>query len=80
MIVSTRDLTYDKDERIFVTEASDLGWRAGIAWPPEVMVVSHKTGDTKTFRRGHHKTDREGDLLYVTYWSDIGVSMRVYND
>jgi hypothetical protein len=67
-----------------VAEASDLGIRAGAAWPKVIAVPRRETGEAVLFRFMAADTDREGDLLGCRYESynlmGLKVQMVVFND
>lgn len=76
--VPTQDLTWNKAEQTFTTEASDLGWRPGY-YPDSVSLKSHRTGVVRTFTFARYERDRDGDVQAVVYYSR-GLILRVFND
>ena len=76
--ISAQYLHYDKDTKTLSGEVSDL--------PPfeikkELVVLSPKTGNTKTFM--HYKTDMDStqeDTYGWRYRSDDGIELLIIND
>jgi len=68
----------------FDVEASDIGLAVGFF--PDRIVVRRSNGDglaplPLAFHRSHVERDRDGDVVFVFYASDIGTyTLSVYND
>ena len=81
MELSTKQLTWNKDDRCFSTEISDLDIPGGI--PMEISVRNPATGSSWTFR--HYKTDKDGSGEDTYGWrfradEDRTVTMLIIND
>lgn len=61
--------TYNKDDRKFVSAASDLGMRAGMPWPYMFFIENAETKNRVLFTYGNTVRDDEGDVMYVNYKS-----------
>lgn len=77
--VKTDRLRYEGFARLFVGEASDLGFAIG-EWPAKINLVSHRTGAVREFTQGHRQVDAEGDLQFQDYTEQGGLTLRIFND
>ena len=59
--VNGRQITWVAETRTAMAEASTLGLKVG-QWPETINVVSHKTGDIRTWKKSH--IDSRGNHCY----------------
>ena len=84
--ISTEGLTYDKDRKWLIAEASELPNPAPVyngANGLGYKVRSHKTGKAIVFVRSETVTDAEGDVCVWIYRSldpKVQVELHVLND
>jgi hypothetical protein len=86
--ITSDQFTYTRKSRVFVAEASDLGWLKSI--PEGFAMVSAKTGERVLFIHTFTMRDRDRDVQYWEYHPAAlslktvpgcwGVSVRVLND
>jgi hypothetical protein len=78
-----KKFTYNKDDRKFVSEASDLGIKPGDKFPYMFFIENTETNNRVLFTYVSTMRDVEGDLMYVTYVSNsvIGtLTAKIFND
>lgn len=67
--VSSKRFTYDKADRTFTAEASDLGGDLGQVYPDAcdvgLTLISEKTGREVVCRVAHEERNAEGELLWT---------------
>lgn len=61
----SKKFTYNKDDRKFVSEASDLGIRAGMLWPYMFFIENAETKKRILFTYGNTARDDEGDITHL---------------
>lgn len=77
MILSTRQMSYDKATNTMVVEASCLRIEG---YQSVFMVKSHRTGATVRFVHEQTIRDGEGDVMSAVYRGDNGVGLEILND
>ena len=65
----SKKFTYNKDDRKFVSEASDLGIRAGMLWPYMFFIENAETKKRALFTYDNTVRDDEGDVMCGNYKS-----------
>ena len=75
-------LGYDKSDKTFSCEASDLDCAGMPRIPVEFVVKVHETQNTKTFKLSFIKKDDEGELQYYLYKATDYSRLRfiIFND
>lgn len=76
--VGSENLTWDTPTKTFSADASDFGLRDG--FPETVEVRSTRTGTVKAFKSPKLNRDTENELVSVTYSSEDGLFLILFND
>ena len=78
--LQVEQFTYDRQDRVFISEASDLGWRGG-EWPRRFTITNDKTGQRATFERGVIINSNGGAFGGFVYVNDrFNCTAHVFND
>ena len=64
-----KKFTYNKDDRKFVSKASDLGIRAGMLWPYMFFIENDETKKRVLFTYNNTDQDGKGGVMYMNYKS-----------
>ena len=73
-------LNYDKKNKRFSCDASDLDCAGVENLPSQLRVKIEENGHTKIFNYSSVKVDDEGELQYYTFKSVDGMMFVIYND
>jgi hypothetical protein len=75
-------LGYDKNDKTFSCEASDLSCAGMNQIPTEFAVKVEASQNTKTFKHAFSKRDGEGELQYYMYKAtdNSGIKFMIFND
>ena len=65
----SKKFTYNKDDRKFVSKASDLGIRAGMLWPYMFFIENAETKKRALFTYHNTDQDDERNMMYMNYKS-----------
>lgn len=78
-----KKFTYNKDDRKFVSEASDLGIKAGMPWPYMFFIENTETKTRVLFTYNNTVRDDEGNMMYANYKSTSNLgefTAKIFND
>jgi len=74
-VVSTKDVSYSKQDKLFVTEASTVDKGVQSFWYEGIALLSHQTGAVAEFTISH-SIKREGEImLWVLKPNDTTLQM-----
>ena len=75
-------LGYDKSDKTFACDSSDLDCAGMSQIPFEFEVKVQETQNTKTFKHSFTKKDDEGELMYYLYKAtdNSGIKFMIFND
>jgi hypothetical protein len=80
MLVNTSLFRFDRKHNTLIQEASSVGLPAG-NWPPQLQVVSQRTGKTLEYHRTAYVKAKDGELIGVRYTAPgVGLAIFLYND
>lgn len=77
MTISTRAMRWDAAKKILSACASDVALPAG-CFPGELQVASHRTGDTRCFKRARFLAD--GDEVGAVQYRHGDMMLLLFND
>lgn len=84
---STDAFSYNKEDKIFVSESSDLDlsareWNSGRRIPAEIAVklINYNTGNSMVFTWFHSDMDCENEVHGWNYKSEEGINLLIIND
>lgn len=73
-------LSFNKEDKSFACDASDLDVAGVKDLPHEFMVKIEENGHTRLFKYDHLKKDDEGEIQFWEYKSNDGLEFTVFND
>lgn len=78
-----KKFTFNKYNRKFISEASDLGIKAGMSWPYMFFIENAETKNRVLFTYANTVRDKKGGMMYVNYKSTSNLgefTAKIFND